>query len=150
MRPRLVPELICSDFELSLAFYTNVLGFTVKYARPEERFAMLEREGAELMVEQPLAQDRLWPNAELARPYGRGINLEIQVGDIDALKTAVVAAGVPFFLLPEERWYRRDNSEIGVRQFAIQDPDGYLLRFSQMIGTRATSHLKAGADSNGG
>ena len=37
MDPRLVPELICSDLERSLAFYTGVLGFAVRYSRPAER-----------------------------------------------------------------------------------------------------------------
>jgi hypothetical protein len=41
------------------------------------------------------------------------------------------------FLPLEERWYRRDNMEIGVRQFAVQDPDGYLIRLSQNMGDRA-------------
>lgn len=150
MRPRLVPELICSNFERSLTFYTEIIGFTVMYLRPEGRFAILEREGAELMIEQPLTQDRLWPKAELIPPYGRGINLEIQVGDVNRLKAAIVAAGVPFFLPSEERWYRRDDSEIGVRQFAIQDPDGYLLRFSQTIGTRTASRSRAGVESHAG
>src|SRR4051812_33368173 len=50
---RLVPELICADIERSVRFYTGVLGFHVRYARPEERFAYLEREGAEIMLEQP-------------------------------------------------------------------------------------------------
>ena len=149
MRPTLVPELICSNFQYSLAFYTDVIGFAVMYARLENRFAMLEREGAELMIEQPLSRDRLWPKAELSPPYGRGINLEIRVEDIEPLAAAVIAAGVPFFLPPEERWYRRDETEIGVRQFAIQDPDGYLLRFSQTIGTRAMRPLQEGADKNG-
>lgn len=36
----------------------------------------------------------------------------------------------------EERWYERDADAIGVRQFAVQDPDGYLLRFSQTLGVR--------------
>jgi len=35
---KLVPELYCSNIERSLAFYVNVLGFSVRYARPEERF----------------------------------------------------------------------------------------------------------------
>lgn len=136
MRPKLVPELICSDYEASLAFYARLLGFQIRYARPEQRFAFLQREGAELMLEQPLAQDRLWPRAELAQPFGRGMNLQVEVSDIGALHAAVSAADVPFYLVLEDRWYRRGESEVGNRQFAIQDPDGYLLRFFQDLGTR--------------
>jgi lactoylglutathione lyase len=48
----------------------------------------------------------------------------------------LIGAGLECFLPVEERWYRRDNIEIGVRQFAVQDPDGYLIRLSQSIGDR--------------
>jgi lactoylglutathione lyase len=96
----------------------------------------LERDGAELMLEQPLAHDRRWPKAELARPFGRGVNFEIKVSDINELHSAVIAAGNECFLPLEERRYRRDNLEFGVRQFAVQDPDGYLIRLSQSIGNR--------------
>jgi len=136
MRAKLVPELICSNFADSLRFYTELLGFRVLYSRSEERFAYLERDGAELMLEQSIAKGRLWPRAELAHPFGRGVNFQIEVTDAGGLHAAIVAAGVAIFLPLEQRWYRRERDEIGVRQFAIQDPDGYLLRFSQVLGTR--------------
>jgi len=136
MRAKLVPEFICSNFAESLRFYTELLGFRVLYSRPEERFAYLERDGAELMLEQPVSQDRLWPRAELAYPFGRGINCQIQVADAKRLHASILAAGVALYLPLEERWYRREIDEIGVRQFTIQDPDGYLLRFSEVIGER--------------
>jgi len=131
-----VPELICSDLARSRAFYLDVLGFSVRYERPAERFAYLEREGAELMLEQPLARGRLYPRAELVHPYGRGINLEIDVDDVDALHDAVIAAGADVLIAIEERWYERSGDAVGVRQFALHDPDGYVLRFSQRIGVR--------------
>jgi lactoylglutathione lyase len=132
---RLVPELICSDIEASLAFY-RLLGFAVRYDRPAERFAYLELDGAELMVEQPLRRDRLYPRAELTHPYGRGINLSIEVADAAGLDAVVRAAGYEPVLALEERWYRRAEDEVGVRQFAVGDPDGYLLRLTQQLGTR--------------
>jgi lactoylglutathione lyase len=139
MRPRLIPELICSDLDLSLQFYRGLLGFQILYARPEERFAFLHREGAELMLEQPHTQDRLWPKADLTKPFGRGVNFEIQVSNVDELHSAIVGAGMECFLPLEEKWYRRDECEIGVRQFAVQDPDGYLIRLSQNLGTRSAA-----------
>jgi hypothetical protein len=45
MRPKLVPELICSDYEASLGFYVQRLGFRVLYARGEDRFAFLNGKG---------------------------------------------------------------------------------------------------------
>ena len=136
MRPALVPELIVTDLERSLDFYRGLLGFKILYARRKERFAYLDRNGAELMLEQPHAQDRLWPRAELVPPFGRGVNFEIRVDDVDILHKAVCDAGFPLFLSLEEKWYRRDAQELGVRQFAVQDPDGYLIRLSQALGTR--------------
>jgi lactoylglutathione lyase len=136
MRAVLVPELIVTDLERSLDFYRGLLGFKILYARPKERFAYLDRNGAELMLEQPHAHDRLWPRVELVQPFGRGVNFEIHVDDVEALHKTVRGAGIASFLPLEDRWYGRDAHELGVRQFAIQDPDGYLIRLSQAIGTR--------------
>lgn len=130
----LVPELVCSDIDRSLRFYRDVLGFSLRYARPEERFAYLEREGAELMLEQPTG--RAFLAAEPAFPFGRGMNLQIAVSTVDALHAAVLAAGADVFLPLEESWYRRGAEEAGNRQFVVMDPDGYLLRFFQDLGAR--------------
>lgn len=115
MRPKLVPELICTDLALSLAFYRGLLGFHILYERPEERFVFLNRDGAELMLEQPFSRDRLWPRAELEKPFGRGVNFEIEVTDVDALHTVILGAGLECFLPLEERWYRRDDHDMGVQ-----------------------------------
>jgi catechol 2,3-dioxygenase-like lactoylglutathione lyase family enzyme len=140
---RLVPELICADFARSLicadfarslAFYTELLGFTVRYARPEERFAYLDRDGAELMIEQSVG--RAFLAAPLDYPYGRGVNFQIEVADVAELYARVGDAGCPISLPLEERWYRRDDDEVGNRQFIVLDPDGYMLRFFQDLGAR--------------
>jgi catechol 2,3-dioxygenase-like lactoylglutathione lyase family enzyme len=131
---RLVPELYCSDFDRTLHFYTDLLGFTVLYARPEERFAYLEREGAELMIEQPV--ERAFVVGDLAYPYGRGINLQIEASDVESLYEQVKASGSRIYLQLEDRWYRRDDVLLGNRQFVVLDPDGYLLRFFEDLGQR--------------
>lgn len=130
---KLVPELYCSDFERSLRFYIEIIGFRVLYDRPEEKFAYLDREGAALMIEQP--GGRKWLTDELTHPFGRGINLQIQVSEIDALHDQCRAANVPIFLALEEKLYRRGDMLLRCRQFLVQDPDGYLLRFQQMLET---------------
>src|SRR3954453_17662212 len=119
-RPKLVPELYCSDFARSLKFYTEILGFSVRYARPEQRFAYLEREGAELMIEQTLDHSRLFLAGSLETPFGRGMHLQIEVGDIEALHRSVTGSGARMLLPMEERWYRRDREEV------TTDPDGYV------------------------
>lgn len=136
MRPALVPELIVSEIADSLSVYTGVFGFRVLYDRPEERFAFLERERAQLMLEQPRRRDRLWPRAPLRRPFGRGVNLQIEVSDVEVLHRAVAASRLELILPLEERWYRRGGEEVGNRQFAVADPDGYVLRFFQDLGAR--------------
>lgn len=142
VRPRgtvtaaLVPELDVSDLDRSLAFYVDLLGFRVRHQRPEERFAYLEREGAELMLEEAAGPGRRFRTAPLAPPFGRGINLQIRASDIGGLWAAVTAAGASVLIPLEERWYRAGPRELGNRQFVVADPDGYLLRFYQDLGER--------------
>jgi catechol 2,3-dioxygenase-like lactoylglutathione lyase family enzyme len=131
----LTPELYCSNLGVSLAFYTGTLGFKILYQRPEEKFAYLEREGAQLMLEE-LGIGRRWQTAELTRPFGRGMNIQIAVSDVGKLYSTVKKEGCAVFLDLEEKWYRRDNILLGNRQFLVQDPDGYLLRFAQDLGSK--------------
>lgn len=132
----LIPELTCADFRRSLAFYVEVLGFRIVYDRPEESFAFLEREGTQLMLEQ---EDDNWRTGPAEHPYGRGLNLQIDVADASALCQRLQQADHAIFRPLEERWYRAGDHLRGVRQFLVQDPDGYLLRFSQSLGERPVS-----------
>ncbi len=137
---KLVVELLVSDFAQSLRFYTEVLGFKQLYDRPEEAFAYLDREGAQIMIVQhETGDERSWVAGELVQPFGRGMNLEIEVEDVEALHASCLRHGARIFLDMEEKWYRRDALLLGVRQFIVLDPDGYLLRLSQSLGTRAVS-----------
>jgi catechol 2,3-dioxygenase-like lactoylglutathione lyase family enzyme len=136
----LVVELLVSDFARSLRFYTVVLGFKQLYDRPEEAFAYLDRGGAQIMIVQHEAGDeRPWIAGELIQPFGRGMNLEIEVENVEGLHASCLRHGARIFLDMEEKWYRRDALLLGVRQFIVLDPDGYLLRLSQPLGTRAAS-----------
>jgi hypothetical protein len=69
-------------------------------------------------------------------PFGRGINFEIQVTGLSDMLARLEAAGVAIYFGPEERWYRGNSSEVGVRQFLVQDPNGYLVRLQEKIGER--------------
>jgi catechol 2,3-dioxygenase-like lactoylglutathione lyase family enzyme len=135
---RLVPELYCSDLDRSLAFYVDLLGFAVQFQRPEERFAYLDREGAEIMLEEPTG--RTFLTAHLQHPYGRGVNFQIEIADVASLYKTVQASSWRVVLELEDRWYRRDERAFGNRQFVIADPDGYLLRFFQDLGSRPARH----------
>lgn len=72
MTAALVPELDVSDLDASLAFYRDVLGFDVLYQRSEARFAYLQRDGAELMLEEAAGPGRRFRTAPLEPPFGRG------------------------------------------------------------------------------
>ena len=132
--PKIVPELYCSDIERSLAFYTDTLGFCVLFSRPEERFFFLDREGAQIMIEQSVG--RVFFVGELRHPYGRGINLQIEVSNVEALYETVKKTDSRIHIPLENKWYRRDEVLLGNRQFVVLDPDGYLLRFFESLGSK--------------
>ena len=132
----LVPELYCSNIAKSLDFYCQVLGFSIVYERPEAKFAFIQRENIQLMLEELTDNERKWLSGPLEKPFGRGINLQMTTHSIDELYATVRAHGIPLFMDLEEKWYRRATDSVKNRQCVIQDPDGYLLRFSMVIDSR--------------
>ncbi len=136
---KLIPELDVADLDRSLDFYLNVVGFAVAFERPEERFALLDLDGISLMLEEAAGPGRRFRTAELEHPYGRGVNFQIEVADVDAVHERARAAGSALVIPLEERWYRRGQVERGNRQFVVADPDGYLLRFCSDLGERTAS-----------
>jgi catechol 2,3-dioxygenase-like lactoylglutathione lyase family enzyme len=133
---KLVPEFLVSDLGASLKFWCDLLGFKIKYDRPEERFAYLDCDGAELMLEQHSKAERQWIAAEMHKPFGRGINFQIEVASVDVILNRLAKASWPLFMDVEEKWYRIEDKLVGQKQFLVQDPDGYLLRLCQDIGER--------------
>lgn len=132
----LIPELYCSDFHLSLTFYTEMLGFSISYMRAQERFAFLQREGAQLMIEQTVPPDRAWIIGGLQPPFGRGVNLQIRTKNIHMLYEKCKSQGATIFLPLEEKWYQIENRLTGNLQFIVLDPDNYLLRFFENLGEK--------------
>ena len=123
----LIPELTVTDLERSRAFYVDVLGFRIEYARPENRFLFLSRERIQLMLEE---ENGHWSVGELRYPFGREINFEMTVSDVDALYKAVLDAGIAPFRELTVHSYRNGDEDIVQKEFLVQDPDGYLLRFT--------------------
>jgi catechol 2,3-dioxygenase-like lactoylglutathione lyase family enzyme len=135
--PGLVPELSVTDLTASRRFWCDLVGFTVEYERPEEGFAYLVLGQAHLMLDQA-GVGRTWATARLETPLGRGINFQLSVPSIEPVIKRLRAAGWPLFGQPEEKWYRTGTTETGVRQLLVQDPDGYLLRPEESLGSRPT------------
>ncbi|MDA0220824.1 MAG: VOC family protein [Proteobacteria bacterium] len=130
----LVPELVCRDLATSLAFYCGALGFARLYGRNDPPFAYLEREDSQIMLEEMTPES--WLTGTMEAPFGRGINLQIEASALQPLLDGLEAAGHALYRAPEEAWYAGHDRLYGQRQFLVQDPDGYLLRFCQDIGER--------------
>jgi catechol 2,3-dioxygenase-like lactoylglutathione lyase family enzyme len=125
-------ELIVSNYDRSLAFWTGPMGFTVCYTRPAQKFAYLEHtDGAQMMFYE---RDGDWETGVLEAPYGRGAIIQISVADVDQVYAAVRAASLPLYVDLRERWRDWGDRQGGQREFLVQDPDGYLVMVSQKIG----------------
>lgn len=137
MSNALVPEFAVSDWRKSKAFYCDILGFTCLYERPEEGFCYLTLGQAEIMIDQ-IGEGRTFENGHLpdSYPFGKGLNVQIRMETISAMVEALRQNDFHLYLEPEDKWYRVDDMESGNRQFVVADPDGYLLRFYEELGTR--------------
>ncbi|GGF40988.1 aldoketomutase [Aliidongia dinghuensis] len=132
---RLVPELLVADVRKSLSFWRDLCGFRVAYDRLDEGFAYLDRDGAQVMLEER-GRGRNWVTGPMEPPLGRGVNFQIAVQSLKPILAALEGAGWPLFMAPERKLYRTGSVETEVHQFLVQDPDGYLIRFSASMGER--------------
>lgn len=90
---------------------------------------MLEINGSQLMIEGLTSKSRFWFVGEMEKPFGRGMHFQIEVEDVQGLYQIFEEAEYPIFLKVEEKRYRIGDGETCHKQFLVQDPDGYLLRF---------------------
>lgn len=122
----LIPELSVSDINKSKEFYLNI-GFKIKYERQDTKFCFLELEDNQIMIEE--INDN-WNTGELEYPFGRGINLSMQVSDIEKFYNDLKEKNIKMFKELEIHTYRVDDVEYHDVEFLVMDPDGYLLRFN--------------------
>lgn len=122
----LIPELSVSNIENSKNFYQN-LGFQIVYERPENKFCFLKLENNQIMIEEV---NENWNVGKLEYPYGNGINISMTISDIEFLYKNLKDKNFKFFkdLMVNEYKVKDKNSKD--KEFLIQDPDGYLLRFN--------------------
>lgn len=133
---KLIPELSVSDFQKSLNFYTKVLGFLVEYTREERKFAFLSCQGSQLMIEDVKFANKQYRTGKLKYPFGRGINIQIQVRAIMPIIKRLKKYKYPIWHGMCVNWYRKDNRLLGNKEFLVKDPDGYLLRIFEDIGSK--------------
>ena len=122
----LIPELSVTDFEKSKKFY-KLLGFHVVYERKDDYFAFLQLENNQIMIEQI---NQHWNTGKLEYPFGRGINISMSVSNIDQFYIILKQKNVIFFKEFMVNKYQANDTIYEDKEFLIQDPDGYLLRFN--------------------
>ena len=130
---KLIPELSVKNFDKSIDFYLNILGFNIDYSREEDKFAMISINKAQIMIEEI---NEYWKTGELEYPFGRGINLQIEVTDANKMVEKIKENKIKLFQEIKENWYEVNEKQYGYKEFLVQDPDGYLLRFSEDIGVK--------------
>jgi uncharacterized glyoxalase superfamily protein PhnB len=121
---KLTPVLIVERVETSLPFWMDRMGFTKTVEVPEADgigFAILEREGAELML-QSIASVRkdvaaFAPDA----PTTKGCGIFIEVEDFEDVRRRL--AGYPI-VMPERLTF------YGMREIGVAEPGGHTVIFA--------------------
>ena len=122
----LIPELSVTNIEKSKKFYLN-LGFKIMYERKEDKFCFLYLEDNQIMIEEI---NNNWNVGEMKYPFGNGINISMTVSDIDSFYESIISKKVVLFRKIKTSKYRVDDIIYEDKEFLLQDPDGYLLRFN--------------------
>ena len=122
----LIPELSVTDIEKSKEFYLN-LGFKIMYERKEDKFCFLYLEDNQIMIEEI---NNNWNVGEMKYPFGNGINISMTVSDIDSFYENIISKKIVLFRIIKTSKYRVDDIIYEDKEFLLQDPDGYLLRFN--------------------
>jgi len=130
---QMIPEFDVFNLDETLHFYVDLIGFKVVYDRPEDKFAFLELEDVQFMVQEIDKENLKWDTGELKYPLGVGINFQIDVKNIDEIYNRLKEDNYKIFVEMEDHYYRKDNEMLGEREFLVQDPNGFVLRFAQDI-----------------
>ena len=69
--------------------------------------------------------------AQLTYPFGRGVNISFGIKDVPQLYQNLLSANYLIHGQLTKREFRVGDHYIYPHEFAILDPDGYFLRFSE-------------------
>ena len=124
------PNLVVANLDRSLAFYRDVLGFTVVTTVPEQAspgtgeplvFAWMQRDTVNVFLNSESA-------AKMKASAGSGmLFITLEAADIASGVDALFAAvrdRAPVEMPLTDQFY-------GMREFTITDPDGYVVIFAQ-------------------
>lgn len=117
-------ELFVVDVDRAIAFYADVLGFTLD--RRDPGYASV-RHGQVVFGLGPIAKlpesGGYFTQDRLAGDRGLGVEIVLEVDDVDHVYDHVRGTGYPLHEPLQERPW-------GLRDFRIVDPDGYYLRIT--------------------
>ncbi len=121
------PNLVCRDIARSLAFYRDVLGFTISMNVPDAPpyvFVGLERDGVPVFLNDVKAAVEDFPSMAATPPGGTATMFFI-VTEVDALHAAVAPQATVVMPLKTQFY--------GMREFAVTDPDGHVITFAERV-----------------
>ena len=124
---KLTPNLLVTNVERSLAFYVDVLGFERGMTVPEHSpyvFASVTSGAVEIFFNDAATAIKEYP-AFAAKPLGATGTMYIEVDGVDALHDRLKAA-MKIAMPLVTQFY-------GMREFAIEDPDGYVITFAERV-----------------
>ena len=127
---KLIPERSVSNIKKSTEFYIEVLGFKKEYERQADKFVFLSYFGSQIMLEEI---NNHWSVGKLERPFGRGINFQIETNEIEKISKRLKTNNIEIYKDIFESRYTADSVTYVEKELLVQDPDGYLLRFQQTI-----------------
>jgi lactoylglutathione lyase len=122
---KLTPNLVVSDVDRSVAFYRDVLGFTVQTTVPDAPpfvFAIVTCGGVEIFLNALDAASEEYPAFRDQR-IGGTLTLFMEIAGINAAHEALQSK-VKIVMPLEKKWY-------GMTEFAFVDPDGYVITFAE-------------------
>jgi uncharacterized glyoxalase superfamily protein PhnB len=125
---KLTPNLVVANVERSLAFYVDTLGFERGVTVPEQSpfaFASVTNGAVEIFFNDAAAAIKEYP-AFAGRPIGATGTMYIETQGVDALHEQVKSNAKVVMPLVTQFY--------GVREFGIEDPDGYVLTFAERQG----------------
>lgn len=127
---RLRLELFVTDVEASCDFYVHALGMEI-VARSQSGYTTLRAHDVTLGLQRldALPADHHLRRAGDAAPVGIGVELVLEVENLDHSFARIASAGFPIFEMPQVRPW-------GARDFRIVDPDGYYIRLTEVAKAR--------------
>ena len=124
------PNLFTTQIDRSVAFYRDVLGFSVVTTVPDAApfvFVLLQRDDVSLYVNDRAVVAKDAPDSAAAMQsvvVGQsGVTIFIHVQGIDELWDAV-RFKAPVVMPLVTQWY-------GMTEFTVADPDGYIVTFAE-------------------